>query len=96
MKKNNDAAYNSAANTQNLLEELLRPMLAQAIQDALSNMPAPVAPDNDLLTVDSAAKYLSVSKDYIYRKTCANEIPFHKKGKRNYFSKQELSDWLKS
>ncbi|SIQ52838.1 helix-turn-helix domain-containing protein [Pontibacter lucknowensis] len=50
----------------------------------------------DFLTVDEAAAYLNISKSAIYEKTSSRSIPHLKKGKRLYFVKQELADWVKT
>ena len=47
------------------------------------------------LTLDEASKYLDISKSYIYKLTCKNQIPHYKpRGKRLYFLKSELTDWV--
>ncbi len=47
------------------------------------------------LTFDDAAKYLGLSKSYLYKLTCSNKIPHYKpQGKRLYFAKSELDKWL--
>ena len=44
---------------------------------------------------DDAAKYLGISKSYLYKLTCKNAIPFYKpNGKKIYFSKAELDKWI--
>ena len=48
--------------------------------------------DNDLLTIQEAAKLLQLSVATIYSKVCRNELPVSKKGKRLYFLKTELLD----
>lgn len=57
-----------------------------------------INPDNeeDLLTIEGAAKFLNLSVATIYSKVCKNEIPVNKQGKRLYFYKAELLDWIKS
>ena len=54
--------------------------------------------DNEekLLTIEGAAKLLNLSVATIYTKVCKNEIPVNKQGKRLYFYKDELLDWIKS
>lgn len=49
-----------------------------------------------LLTIQQAADFLHLSVPTLYGKVHVREIPFSKKGKRLYFSKAELSDWVKS
>lgn len=52
--------------------------------------------DNELLTVSEAAKLLKLSVATIYTKVCKNEIPVNKQGKRLYFYRAELLNWIKS
>ena len=47
------------------------------------------------MDVESAAKFLGLSRWTIYAKTSAREIPFHKKAGKIFFYRQELNDWLK-
>lgn len=49
----------------------------------------------EVLTADEAAKYMGVSKSYLYKLTCKQEIPHYKPmGKMCYFNRQELEAWL--
>lgn len=51
--------------------------------------------DNDLvLDVKQAARYTHLSLSRIYKFTSQKEIPHYKKGKRLYFKKSELREWL--
>lgn len=52
--------------------------------------------EEKLLTIEGAAKLLNLSVATIYTKVCKNEIPVNKQGKRLYFYKDELLDWIKS
>lgn len=54
-------------------------------------------PKDELLTIQEAAKFLNLSKFTIYSKVHKREIPFSKmnNGKRLYFSKMELMDYIK-
>jgi excisionase family DNA binding protein len=49
-----------------------------------------------LLTIKGAAEFLSLSVPTLYSKTAKGIIPFMKKGKRLYFSKAELLDFIKT
>ncbi|WP_067146239.1 helix-turn-helix domain-containing protein [Pseudotamlana agarivorans] len=49
-----------------------------------------------LLTIDEAAKLIKLSKATIYGLVHKKEIPYSKKGKRLYFQKSQLFDWIKS
>lgn len=52
--------------------------------------------DEELLTISDASKLLNLSVATIYTKVCKHEIPVNKQGKRLYFYKTELLDWIKS
>ncbi|OAD46009.1 helix-turn-helix domain-containing protein [Polaribacter atrinae] len=51
---------------------------------------------NDLLNTKEAAKFLNLSVPTLYSKVSKKEIPHMKRGKRLYFSKLELTDYIKS
>ncbi len=57
----------------------------------------PSEPENaDLMTIIEASKLIKLSVPTLYSKVCRNEIPVHKQGKRLYFLRSELLDWIKS
>lgn len=58
--------------------------------------PTPNEEPDKLLTVDQAAEFLNLSKPTIYSKVNRRELPVMKRGKRLYFSKNELLDYLKA
>jgi excisionase family DNA binding protein len=65
--------------------------------DALTNersLTKEEAPQDELMTVETAAVYLRMSRSNIYQLTSRFEIPFMKKGKRLYFKKEELRRWV--
>lgn len=49
-----------------------------------------------LFTIQETADFLSLAVPTIYGLVSRNEIPYSKKGKRLYFSRLELMDWVKS
>jgi excisionase family DNA binding protein len=51
---------------------------------------------NDLLTIKEAAKYLSLSVPTIYGLVSRSEVPCMKLKKRLYFSRLELTNYIKS
>ncbi len=54
-------------------------------------------PETDqLLTIKQAGEFISLSVPTIYGLVQRAAIPVSKQGKRLYFSKQELTDWIKS
>ena len=52
----------------------------------------------EVLTSDEAAKYMGISKSYLYKLTMRREIPHFKSptGKMCYFNRAELEKWLQS
>ena len=50
----------------------------------------------EYLTITQAAEYLNLATPTIYGFTSKNEIPFLKKGKKLYFKKNDLDNWLVS
>ena len=51
----------------------------------------------EVLTSDEAAKYLGISKSYLYKLTMQQKIPHYKPmGKMCYFNRQELVTWLQA
>jgi excisionase family DNA binding protein len=51
----------------------------------------------EVLTSEEAAKYMGISKSYLYKLTMRQEIPHYKpKGKMVYFNRRELEQWLQS
>ncbi len=51
---------------------------------------------SSLLTIDEAAEFLNLSKPTLYRLVSERNIPHSKKGKRLYFSKERLTEWVES
>ena len=51
----------------------------------------------EVLTSEEAARYLGISKSYLYKLTMRQLIPHYKPlGKMCYFNRQELEAWLQS
>lgn len=49
----------------------------------------------EVLTSDEAARYMGISKSYLYKLTMRGEIPhFKPMGKMCYFNRIELEQWL--
>ncbi|WP_276133053.1 helix-turn-helix domain-containing protein [Polluticoccus soli] len=51
---------------------------------------------DEVLTIQYAAELLSLSVPTIYGLVSRKDIPYSKKGKRLYFSRLDLLDWIKS
>ncbi|MBL0102602.1 MAG: helix-turn-helix domain-containing protein [Bacteroidetes bacterium] len=52
--------------------------------------------EDQLLTIQQAAEVLSLSVPTIYGYVHASEIPYSKVKKRLYFSKKELTEWVRT
>lgn len=52
------------------------------------------AGDDELFTVETLAKYLQVSKQWVYERIHLNEIPYIKMKKFPRFRKSEIDKWL--
>ena len=65
------------------------------LQSSQSPNAVSVSPFKEILTIEEAAEFLSVSKSYIYKQTSAQAIPHYKPtGKRCYFKRSELEAWI--
>jgi len=49
---------------------------------------------NEILTVEQAAKFLNISRMTVYKHTSDRNLPHYKTGKRLYFKRGELEEWL--
>ena len=50
---------------------------------------------DEILGVEETAEFLGLKKQTIYQKRMSGELPFMKRGKKLYFSKKELTAYLK-
>ena len=51
----------------------------------------------EVLTTDEVARYMGISKSYLYKLTSRGEIPHYKPlGKVCYFNRREIEEWLQS
>lgn len=69
----------------------------EAIAARLAVLENPNAPKGKtVMDTDAFCAYTGISKQTVYRKTASGEIPHSKRGKRLYFDKKEIDDWLMS
>ena len=75
----------------------VRAMLRTELEACFSTRTTAPQPEADqLFTIQQAADFLTLSVPTLYNLVSRKEIPYMKKGKRLYFSKEELTSWLKS
>lgn len=55
-----------------------------------------IADRDELMDIEAASKLLKLSIATIYSKVCRRELPANKQGKKLYFSKNELQEWIKT
>lgn len=65
------------------------------ILKAVRNEQTPISHAEQLLTVQEAAEFLSLTVPTMYSKVSKGELPVMKRGKRLYFSRTELLEYLK-
>lgn len=101
--------YMNYINLVSYLREALKPEYAEALcgkltaknlsetsADSLDNMTKQQPAGNEMMNMDEASKFLDCSKGYLYKLTMRNMIPHYKPtGKRIYFYRAELDDWIK-
>lgn len=71
-----------------LIEDSIRKVLAE------NPVSANAAQSTDYLNIEEASKLLNLAKATVYALSASGKIPVIKKGKRLYFTKQELIEWL--
>lgn len=78
-------------------EAELQRVIESAIEKFLNRMPQSTSqeePGKKYLSIDEAAKYLSLAKATVYAFTHQREIPFIKRAKRLLFLQSDLDTWL--
>jgi excisionase family DNA binding protein len=79
------------------LPEIVRQLFEKVehIEKMLQKFELKVIEENQLLNVSEAADFLKISTASLYTKVSRKEIPVSKPGKRLYFVKAELQEWVK-
>ncbi len=58
------------------------------------NTTNPIQVNNAPMDVKDLSEYLKLSVSAIYKLTSTSEIPHYKSGKRLYFKKKEIDEWI--
>ncbi|MGY3212486.1 helix-turn-helix domain-containing protein [Mucilaginibacter sp. HD30] len=79
----------------NELPEVVRLLFekVELIEQIVTGLKTPDKED-DLLDADGAAGFLKISKAALYTKVSRKEIRFYKPGKRLYFNRKDLQEWI--
>ena len=79
--------------------EQLSNLIQSSVRKVLKETPTPkveqTAPPEQLLTIQEAADFLSLTVPTMYSKVSKGELPVMKRSKRLYFSRTELLEYLK-
>jgi excisionase family DNA binding protein len=73
------------------LADLIKTSVAKAFSEHDSK---PKEVEKLFLSIDEACKFLNLAKQTVYGFTSKNEIPFIKRGKKLYFKKEDIENWL--
>jgi excisionase family DNA binding protein len=79
-----------------IIEHISLDDLKDLIEEAFHKAIHTSKPDDEFLTIQEASAFTKIPLTTIYDYTSSKKIPFHKKGKKLFFVKQELSQWLKT
>lgn len=77
----------TANELEDLIQESLRKVLSEKVKDKSNHI-------EDVLTVSQASAYLCLAKQTLYGLTSRNQIPHFKRGKKLYFKKSLLEEWI--
>ncbi len=66
------------------------------IERLLQQQHQPPGPIEELLTIQQAAEFLKLSVPTLYGLVSRSSLPVSKRGKRLYFSNQELIEWVRA
>jgi excisionase family DNA binding protein len=81
----------------NELPEVVRQLFekVERIEILLERLEPKAENESDLLNIEEAAAYLKVSVAALYTKVSRQEIPYSKPGKRLYFNRIDLKEWIR-
>lgn len=61
---------------------------------AILNTVEPIVGANHPMDIKALSTYLKMSRSSIYKMTSSNDIPHYKNGRRLYFKKSEIDEWI--
>lgn len=67
----------------------------ERLQELLLNLQPQNEGSNKMLGVEEAASFLGISAQAIYTMASRSIIPYHKPGKRLYFDRHDLEEWIR-
>lgn len=76
--------------------QLIETIVKKVVEELKPLLKNNTTEENIIFTVETLAKHLEVSKQWVYERVHLNEIPFIKMGKFPRFKKGEIDKWLDS
>jgi len=67
----------------------------QQIEEQLKLIKSIIIGNKKTLTLDETCKYTGYTKSYMYKLTSGKQIPHLKRGRKVFFDKDELDEWLR-
>ena len=77
-----------------ILEPIIDDCVTRAMNKYINTMKYDQPPEVAVFDITAAAKYLSLSKLPLYQQSFQRRIPQYKQGKRIYFRKDDLDQWI--
>ena len=84
----------SPIDPEKLITDISERVTANILKAVQNNNPTTDQPEQ-LLTIQEAAEFLSLTVPTLYSKCSKNELPYMKRSKRLYFSRTELLEYIK-
>ena len=84
----------SPIDPEKLISDISERVTANILKAVQNNNPT-TEPPEQLLTIQAASQFLALSVPTMYSKVSKGELPVMKRGKRLYFSRTELLDYIK-
>jgi excisionase family DNA binding protein len=81
----------------NELPEVVRQLFekVERIEMLMARLEPKDPDENEILNIEEAAEFLKVSVGALYTKVSRQEIPYSKPGKRLYFNRTDLKEWIR-
>jgi excisionase family DNA binding protein len=81
----------------NELPEVVRQLFekVERIETLMARLEPKEPDENEILNIEEAAEFLKVSVGALYTKVSRQEIPYNKPGKRLYFNRTDLKEWIR-
>ena len=75
-------------------KEEFKALIKECLEEVFEPFLKDLKPQRDLVDLNEISEYLKLSKSQLYKLISRREIPYRKFGKRLFFSKNELDEWI--